>query len=77
MKRFAKDMVSILLVSLKNNFCEIKLKSESFQASSLSTYNPSAIYTILPHNLFIEGGNTFSQEGPLFGACNEKTVLFY
>ena len=31
-----------------------KLKSKSFPASSLSTYDFSTLYTTLPHNLFKE-----------------------
>ena len=41
-----------LFWSIKNS-CEVlnKLKSRSFHASSLSTYDFSTLYTTLPHNL--------------------------
>ena len=58
-----------------------KLKSRGFLASVLSTYDFSTLYTTLPHNLikeklteFIE--QTFSREGSLYLACNDKNALF-
>ena len=44
-----------LFWSIKNS-CEIlnKLKSTGFLASTLSTYDFSSLYTILPHNLIKE-----------------------
>ena len=36
---------------IKNSNDLIKLKSKSFRASSLSTYDFSAFYATLPHNL--------------------------
>ena len=50
-------------------------------SASLSTYNFSTLYTILPHNLIknkltelIE--QTFNREGSLYLACNDKTAFF-
>ena len=57
------------------------LKSRGFCASSLSTYNFSTLYTMLPHNLIkkklinpIE--TTFHGEGTLYLACDDKTAFF-
>ena len=63
--------------SIKNS-TEIfnKLKTKGFQASTISTYDFSTLYTTLPHNLIrnkladlIE--NTFRREEVLYLACNE------
>ena len=58
-----------------------KLKSKGFQASTVSTYDFSTLYTTLPHNLIrnqlvdlIE--NTFRREEALYLACNEERVFF-
>ena len=58
-----------------------KLKSRGFQASGLSTYDFSTLYTTLPHNL-IKGKvtelieQTFNREGSLYLACNDKNAFF-
>ena len=59
-----------------------KLKSRGFLASSLSTYDTSILYTILPHNLIKEKPKelieqTFNREGSLYLACNDKNAFFY
>ena len=69
--------------SIKNS-TEIlyKLKTKGFQASTISTYDFSTLYTTLPHNLIrnqlvdlIE--NTFRrEEEALFLACNEEHAFF-
>ena len=58
-----------------------KLKTKGFQASTISTYDFSTLYTSLPHNLIrnqlvdlIE--NTFRREEALYLACNEEHVFF-
>ena len=58
-----------------------KLKSRGFQASGLSTYDFSTLYTILPHNLIKEKlteliEQTFNKEGSLYLACNDKNAFF-
>ena len=64
--------------SIKNS-TEIlnKLKTKSFQASTISTYDFSTLYTTLPHNLIrnqlvnlIE--NTLRRVEALYLACNEE-----
>ena len=58
-----------------------KLKTKGFQASTISTYDFSTLYTTLPHNLIrnqlvdlIE--NTFRREEALYLACNEEHAFF-
>ena len=64
--------------SIKNS-TEIlnKIKTKGFQASTISTYDFSTLYTTLPHNLIrnqlvdlIE--NTFRREEALYLVCNEE-----
>ena len=51
-KRYMRDLEKNLFWSIKNS-CEIldKLKARDFNATSLSTYDFSTLYTTLPHNL--------------------------
>ena len=51
-KKFMKGFGKNLFWLIKNS-CEVlnKLKSRGFCATSLSTYDFSTLYTILPHNL--------------------------
>ena len=65
------------------NSCEVlnKLKSRGFRASSLSTYDFSALYTALPHNLIKDKlvdliERTFQREGSFYIACNDKNAFF-
>ena len=58
-----------------------KLKTKGYQASTISTYDFSTLYTTLPHNLIrnqlvdlIE--NTFRREEALNLACNEDRAFF-
>ena len=58
-----------------------ELKTKGFQASTISTYDFSMIYTTLPHNLIrnqlvdlIE--NTFRREEVLYLACDEEHAFF-
>ena len=57
------------------------MKSRGFLASGLSTYDFSAPYTTLPHNLIKEKlteliEQTFNREGSLYLACNDKNAFF-
>ena len=77
-ERFGKN----LFWSIKNS-CEVlnKLKSRSFRASSLSTYDFSTLYTTLPHNLIQDKlvdliERTFQREGSLYIACNDRNAFF-
>ena len=59
-----------------------KLKDIGYQATSLSTYNFSTLYTTLPHNLIKEKlldlieRTFYKKEGKLYLACNDKKAFF-
>ena len=58
-----------------------KLKDIGYQATSLSTYDFSTLYTILPHNLIKEKlidlieWTFYKKEGKLYVACNDKKAF--
>ena len=68
--------------SIKNSTAILnKLKAKGFQASTISTYNFSTLYTTLPQYLIknqlvdlIE--NMFRREEILYLACNEEPAFF-
>ena len=59
-----------------------KLKDMGYQATSLSTYDFSTLYTTLPHNLIKEKlidlieRPFYKKEGKLYLACNDKNAFF-
>ena len=59
-----------------------KLKDVDYQATSLSTYDFSTLYTTLPHNLIKEKLlemielTFYKKEGKLYLACNYKKAFF-
>ena len=61
-----------------------KLKDIGYQATSLSTYAFSTLYTTLPHNLIKEKLEVldliertfYKKEGELYLACNDKKAIF-
>ena len=59
-----------------------KLKDRGFQATSLSTYDFSTLYTRLPHNLIKEKlldliePTFYKKEGKLYLACIDKNAFF-
>ena len=58
-----------------------KLKARDFNATSLSTYDFSTLYTTLPHNLIIYKlidliERTFQREGSPYLACNDRNAFF-
>ena len=59
-----------------------KLKDIGYQATSLSTYDFSILYTTLPHNLIKEKlfdlieQTFYKKEGKLYTACNDKKAFF-
>ena len=81
--------------SLQGCFCEprigkigksevlSKLKDIDYQATSLSTYDFSTLYTTLPHNLIKEKlldlieRTFYKKEGKLYLACNDKKAFFH
>ena len=63
--------------------CEVldKLKARYFNATSLSTYNFSTLYTTLPHNLIKDKlinliERTFNREYSPYLACNDRNTCF-
>lgn len=71
-----------LFWSIKNsNEILNKLQNKGFQASTISTYDFSTLYTTLPHDLIKEKltkliQKTFSREKSLFLACNAERAFF-
>ena len=58
-----------------------KLKARDFNATSLSTYDFSTLYTTLPHNLIKDKHNDlikrlFQREGSPYLACNDRNAFF-
>ena len=58
-----------------------KLKARDFNATSLSTYDFSTIYTTLAHNLIKDKlidliERFFQREGSPYLACNERNACF-
>ena len=59
-----------------------KLKDIGYQATSLSTYYFSTLYTTLPHNLIKEKlidlieRTFYKKDGKLYLACNDKKAFF-
>ena len=77
------SIILTLFWSIKNSG-EIlnKLKSRKFLASCVSTYDFSTFYTTLPHNLIKEKlteliEQTFTREGSLYLACNDKDAFCF
>ena len=59
-----------------------KFRSKNFQASKLSTYDFSTLYTTLPHHLIKDKlidliNRTFIWENTQYLACNEECVFFF
>ena len=58
-----------------------KLKARDFNATSLSTYDFSTLYTTLPHNLIKDKRidlieRTFQREGSPYLACSDRNAFF-
>ena len=57
-----------------------KLKARDFNATSLSTYDFSTLYTTLPHNLIKDKlidliERTFQRKGSPYLACNDRNAF--
>ena len=64
-----------------SNYVLNKFKSKNFQASKLSTYDFSTLYTTLPHHLIKDKlidliNKTFIRETTQYLACNEECAFF-
>ena len=72
----------VLVYKKKSGEVLSKLKDRGFQATSLSTYNFSTLYTTLPHILIKEKLldlielTFYKEEGKLYLACNDKKAFF-
>ena len=81
-KRYMRDPVKTYFGLLKNSDKILdKLKARDFNATSLSTYDFSTLYTTLPHNLITDKLNdlierTFQREGSPYLACNDRNAFF-
>ena len=82
LKSYMRDSVKTYFGLLKNSG-EIldKCKARDFNATSLSTYDFSTPYPILPHNLIKDKlidliERTFEREGSPYLACNDKYAFF-
>ena len=58
-----------------------KLKARDFNKTSLFTYDFSALYPALPHNLIKDKlidliESTFNREGSPYLACNDRNAFF-
>ena len=59
-----------------------KLKAREFNATSLSTYDFSTLYTTLPHNLIKDKlidliERAFQRESSPYLACNDRNAFLY
>ena len=59
-----------------------KFKSKNFQASKLSTYDVSTLYTTLPYHLIKDNlidsfNRTFIRENTQYLTCNEECAFFH
>ena len=77
-----RDPVKIYfgLLNIQARF-QIKIKARNFNATSLSTYYLSTLYTTLPHNLIKDKlidliERTFHREGSPYLVCNDIKAFF-
>ena len=59
----------------------LTIQTRYFNATSLSTYDCSTLYTTLPHNLIKDKlidliERTFQREGSPYLACNDRNAFF-
>ena len=80
-KKYMRDPVKNLFWSIRNSG-EIldKLKARDFNATSLSNYDFTTLYTTLPHNLINDKRidlieRTFQREGSPYLACNDRNAF--
>ena len=55
------------------------LKARDFNATSLSTYDFSTLYTTLPHNLIKDNliERNLQREGSPYLACNDRNAFYF
>ena len=80
---FTKGTELTIFLSVKNSTDVLnKFKSKNFQASKLSTYDFSTLYTTLPHHLIKDKlialiNRTFIRQNTQYLACNEECAFFH
>ena len=81
-KRYMRGPVKTYfgLLKIQVKFLD-KLKARNFNATSLSTYDFSTLYTTLPHYLIKDKlidliERNFQREGSPYLACNDRNVFF-
>ena len=81
-KRYNRDLVKIYfgLLKIQVKFLD-KLKARDFNATSLSTYDFSTLYTTVPHNLIKDKlidliERAFNREDSPYLACNDRNACF-
>ena len=73
---FTKGTDLTIFWSIKNsNDVLNKFKSKNIQASKLSTYDFSTLYTTLPHHLIKDKPNVYSGGYPIFGM--QRRMCFF
>ena len=78
---YEKDGINCLWSIKISNEVLNRFKSKNFQASKLSTYDFSTLYTTLPHHLIKDKlidlfNRTFIQENTQYLACKEECAFF-
>ena len=78
---YERDGINYFWLVKNSNDVLNKCKSNNFQASKLSTYDFSTLYTTLPHHLIKDKlidliNRTFVRENTQYLACNEECAFF-
>ena len=78
---YERDGINYFLSIKNSKYVLNKLKFTNFQASKLSTYEFSTLYTTLPHHLIKDKlidliKRTFIRENTQYLACNEECAFF-
>ena len=78
---YERDGINYFWLIKNSNDVLNKFKSKTFQASKLSTYDFSTLYTTLPHHLIKDKlidliNRTFIRENTQYLACNEECAFF-
>ena len=78
---YERDGINYFWSNKNSNDVLNKFKSKNFQASKLSTFDFSTLYTTLPHHLIKDQlidliNRTFIRENNQYLACNEECAFF-
>ena len=80
-KLYERDGINYFWSIKNSNDVLNKFKSKNFQASKLSTYDFSTLYTTFTHHLIKDKlidliNRTFIRENTKYLACNEESAFF-